>query len=244
MKTLENLRNNQIYFSSPIAFNDPFDCILPSHEFTDEEFELLYKRFSEDTFESKQESDKVYIKDGKVNDDFKDHVRELYYKDTQLNFYKRGIACFSEKSDDILMWSHYADSHKGICLEFDTSFDPFDTIRNVTYSDKLPEFNMAEILVRGNYESYFKVMRTKHIDWKYEKEWRILTQNANSFYKYKTEALTSIFFGSEVNISHLKIVGIIGTDSNAKLNFYKMMKKIDRLAVIPKLIDPITTVLT
>ena len=24
-----------------------------------------------------------------------------------------GISCFSEKEDSILMWSHYADNHKG-----------------------------------------------------------------------------------------------------------------------------------
>jgi hypothetical protein len=30
-----------------------------------------------------------------------------------------GIYCVSTNYDDVLMWSHYADSHKGICLEFD-----------------------------------------------------------------------------------------------------------------------------
>ena len=29
------------------------------------------------------------------------------------------IACFSEKNDDILMWAHYADSNKGICIKFE-----------------------------------------------------------------------------------------------------------------------------
>ena len=26
------------------------------------------------------------------------------------------VSCFSEKADTILMWGHYADKHKGICL--------------------------------------------------------------------------------------------------------------------------------
>lgn len=31
------------------------------------------------------------------------------------------IACFSEKIDSLLMWAHYADSHKGFAVEYDTS---------------------------------------------------------------------------------------------------------------------------
>ncbi|HMO16377.1 MAG TPA: DUF2971 domain-containing protein [Pirellulaceae bacterium] len=30
------------------------------------------------------------------------------------------VACFAEKADNFLMWSHYADRHQGICLEFET----------------------------------------------------------------------------------------------------------------------------
>lgn len=33
----------------------------------------------------------------------------------------RHIACFSEKNDSSLMWGHYADSHRGFCIEYDFS---------------------------------------------------------------------------------------------------------------------------
>lgn len=33
------------------------------------------------------------------------------------------LACFSEKNDNQLMWSHYADSHKGICLVYEFESD-------------------------------------------------------------------------------------------------------------------------
>ena len=50
---------------------------------------------------------------------------EAIYKQTNLSiaqFYQKQmpIACFSEKYDNILMWSHYADYHKGFVLEYDT----------------------------------------------------------------------------------------------------------------------------
>lgn len=37
-----------------------------------------------------------------------------------------GICCFSTSNDNIHMWSHYAESHKGICLEYDsTNFEDY-----------------------------------------------------------------------------------------------------------------------
>jgi len=30
-----------------------------------------------------------------------------------------GVSCFSQEEDNLLMWSHYADKHKGLCLKFD-----------------------------------------------------------------------------------------------------------------------------
>ena len=30
---------------------------------------------------------------------------------------KYGISCFSKNYNEILMWSHYADNHNGICIE-------------------------------------------------------------------------------------------------------------------------------
>ena len=31
---------------------------------------------------------------------------------------RKGIACFLSNCDNLLMWAHYADSHKGVCLKF------------------------------------------------------------------------------------------------------------------------------
>lgn len=33
------------------------------------------------------------------------------------------ISCFSKRYDSILMWSHYASSHEGVCIEFDETRD-------------------------------------------------------------------------------------------------------------------------
>lgn len=45
---------------------------------------------------------------------------EIYFpilSETSKRF--SAIACFSESIESVLMWSHYADSHKGFALEYD-----------------------------------------------------------------------------------------------------------------------------
>ena len=49
------------------------------------------------------------------NQIFEKMIREFAFE--KIEDY--GIACFTTKNDNTLLWSHYADEHQGICLEFD-----------------------------------------------------------------------------------------------------------------------------
>ena len=52
-----------------------------------------------------------------VSKDF-NKIIEKFYIDIQSAEAQRQIACFSEQNDSTLMWGHYADSHRGFCLEY------------------------------------------------------------------------------------------------------------------------------
>jgi hypothetical protein len=83
-----------------------------------------------------------------------------------------GIACFSKVRDDILMWAHYADKHKGLCFEFDGSANCnfFGEAQPVACEDftavSLDEDSMMERLI---------LTKSKH--WSYEREYRIIGPN-------------------------------------------------------------------
>lgn len=51
-----------------------------------------------------------------------------------------GVLCLSERPDDILLWSHYADNHSGLCLEFDVASHPqtFPRLNPVVYQSRYP----------------------------------------------------------------------------------------------------------
>ena len=59
----------------------------------------------------------------------------------QSNVDASGVLCLSECHDDILMWSHYGDSHRGICLEFKaTNTALFGEAQRVKYAETYTDF--------------------------------------------------------------------------------------------------------
>ena len=75
-----------------------------------------------------------------------------------------GILCFSKTWDNPVLWSHYADRHRGIALGFDINSD---MVQAVTYKKKRPPFRSADE------SSIHTLLYTKHRDWRYEKEVRV-----------------------------------------------------------------------
>lgn len=92
-----------------------------------------------------------------------------------------GVLCLSENSNQPLMWAHYADSHKGLMFEFDTTHPTFNRkrsacdelgyLRPVSYSKVRPEMSM-QTLDRDNVFEIFAL--TKADQWSYEEEIRLI----------------------------------------------------------------------
>lgn len=100
-----------------------------------------------------------------------------------------GITCFSETPYNMLMWSHYANKHSGICVEYDFS-KLFSTVPNslllpVEYSGKRPLLPIEKVVVKRNGKieidqskvklllpALLKSLAIKSDIWSYEREWR------------------------------------------------------------------------
>jgi hypothetical protein len=77
-----------------------------------------------------------------------------------------GMVCFSLSWRNPLLWSHYAERHRGIALGFDISKAK---IKRVSYVKERPIFTAIDLsLVR-------QLLFTKYIDWGYEQEVRVFT---------------------------------------------------------------------
>lgn len=98
------------------------------------------------------------------------------------------VCSFTERNDSIVMWSHYAEYHKGFCIEYDVSQLPpshllLRGLFPVVYRAKLFDLTRwsAKLMSAGrkrfNPALVLLAMMHKYKDWKYEREWRfILTE--------------------------------------------------------------------
>lgn len=86
-----------------------------------------------------------------------------------------GIISMCARNSDPVIWSHYADSHKGIALEFEHLRT--DDLHAVTYSHALPTFDVTRLQDNPDREYTGKILREalcrKSLTWGYEHEYRI-----------------------------------------------------------------------
>lgn len=89
-----------------------------------------------------------------------------------------GVLCFSRSWRNPLMWSHYADKHRGFCLGFDI---PDDRTKPIRYDAKrLPSLIPRLLAGTPDSEALMKcLLFTKFQDWKYEAEVRVYTDLKN-----------------------------------------------------------------
>lgn len=233
-QSLSNLKNQKIYFSKPKGFNDPFDCSIRCEfeDITSNDLVLMHKHFLD-----KCPNQAQYIsKYGEFpNEKFSVFIKKIIdtvFEEAQKRLLnQRGISCFSEKNDEILMWSHYADSHKGFCLEFDTKAPLFDKAAKVDYRDEFPIIDQVALLLDEDLDQILKMATTKHTNWRYEEEWRTIYEEPDTLYGYEGNTLTGVYFGAEMDFAHKEIIALILQDQNPNVKFHEG-KKSNRMFLI------------
>lgn len=97
------------------------------------------------------------------------------------------ITCFTRDNDNMLMWSHYANNHKGFCIEYDLSNidcqnDIFHNLFPVIYCRNRLDITNIFLKPRGQWgnnelwELYKNGFLRKDLTWKYEKEYRLIME--------------------------------------------------------------------
>jgi hypothetical protein len=211
LQTLRNLKNQVIYLGAPRNFNDPYDCAIgaPLKDLSDEGLERLLQG---QRVNASNETLKEMFKEGAAKT-----IQEL--ADQFLN--ERGVACFTEAPDNLLMWSHYADGARGMCLGFSSSANLFEKARKVTYSDLIPSLDLEAILCDKHYDPLIELYRTKSSHWSYEQEWRVIHEKAGTCWNYDSSSLESVYFGPNVPDDLLQIALLILMGQNATVQFFR-----------------------
>ena len=228
-RLIENLSNHQIFFNDPRKFNDPFDSqyniylegertqflsFFDSYGYIHIKFRNLCNDEEED--DGLAEPDFVIgpnelltdsFKNGKVQQDG-NLIRSTPLWEEQIDEIKLPTACFSTDCGNILMWSHYANYHKGVCLIYKSEGDDYriklgtryEKFQIVKYNENVPE--SVNFLNADEKKKIIDFVLTKSPCWCYEKEYRIILSDAKDKYKiekYEKKYLAGIIFGLKVN---------------------------------------------
>lgn len=161
---------------------------------------------------------------------------ECFFLDhTQTDVYKNFLAtlcvcCFSKNMNNILMWSHYADSHRGVCLEWRVDDENVKSeLRDVAYKNepivldkvKRTETGYLDINIKTNGKFLFQ----KFNNWEYEEEMRSYILCEDPYLKGNSKKfigeLTSIYFGKNAVQDDIDLIKF-NTSHIPNLKYYKV----------------------
>lgn len=151
------------------------------------------------------------------------------------------ISCFSKNYSSELMWAHYANKNKGVCIEFEN-----EGFMDVQYSTNRKPLTLEKVIGKilwnyhtstQNFDEYkndktflitLAPLLTKSLDWSYEEEVRCIVKSDNSkiikednMFLYCFPYVKSITLGCRINSSIEK--KLLGICNDKGISVYKMI---------------------
>jgi len=195
------LTDNKIYFPTYTEFNDPFDCNLHvSHIVAPEALRRKFRQLNPDKSESDIDAMVAAASSTSELEKRRKDIRSGIH-DAQKNL---GILTMSARRDHIVMWSHYADSHRGICLEFAVSDSMLFgcSLTPIIYQKEYPKLNVCDEMTLPWAKEYLSI---KSYDWSYEEEWRIIYRE-HGFHGFPSNELTGVILGARISQENRQMV--------------------------------------
>jgi len=245
--TILSLLNKGLWIPKPEQLNDPFDAQLKISD-EDVSIELFKSSFSDyqKWFKDKHNKQIKYqdfellFDNGKPNSHLKEKV-SLFRQFWDAQSESMGILSLSEDPESTTMWSHYGDNHTGICVGYNpqklfpkSPNGSLDWLRKVSYKRESEIIRNAYLLYAktgmchshvATMELLFKMLTTKSMDWKYEKEWRFLApEKGNSLFKLEVEAISSITFGLRTPVETKTAISHILRYHEKKTKFFQVVR--------------------
>jgi Protein of unknown function (DUF2971) len=226
------LTNHQIYCSNPANFNDPWDGkpffnpnILerPWHlkKFINWSVEICKKQ----TLMSSSDIELMRKSFQKTPESAKPYIEKISIEIQQEISNKYRVYCLGPDPLNQLMWAHYADSHRGICIEFNLRNNLMCQAVACEYLDSYPSIPIYSINEKDNQ----RMILAKSKVWSYEKEYRIIAEEfdpttthhlpvtKNNFLDIPIGSITSIIVGCQADFNRVSaLVKEINRNINVK----------------------------
>lgn len=221
--SLKMITLGTLKYTCPLEFNDPFDCMPAYDPAGIDNLHLsrpdLIQKVAEHHEISIDEARRVGIQNAHKAVDSGEFSGGLVSG--------LGVVSLSRDPTNILMWSHYAEHHKGFVVELRISMDaPVDLLEGimplpVVYQVERPVVDWA---AEFDVAQYFL---TKSPDWKYEQEERILTTwDGPGIHPYsRKHFLWSVIAGSRMSLENYLVlksaVDQVGREIGREIPLYR-----------------------
>jgi len=232
------LTDNEIYLAPPNKINDPFDCRI------NENFSLL----SEKEFEQYID-DQINLLNLKNLDSVRIKIKNRYTNQDKLkkeyNVHCKNIGVFScchdTKEDkgwqNILLWSHYSNEHKGFCVVFwKEKLFKYLTIHGEVKYGKYPKLKPLAPVEKNKkkiIKNFIALLSTKEKRWKYEHEYRYIKINTKNnsetgfhkeerIIKLSNDCFVGVFLGLNIPKNHEKEILVLCRQKNITVFKTKM----------------------
>ena len=155
------------------------------------------------------------------------------YASKQTDLIKKfRVACFTTNPFSMLMWAHYADSHKGFCVEYavpvpnEHNIGLLQNLLPVIYSDErvsvleecLADLKCSKVTDEIASAIYKYGLLTKSIDWLYQNEWRLISLDDmlsdKGGYNCSFFPISKVFLGAKMSGEKRKDIIKICSDRN------------------------------
>ena len=178
------LRDNVLWFSNPATFNDPWDC-KPyfNSDFVNDRVEIQkhIESYAAMTRRRRPDISEEFI--AQRQQEFRNNPKLLSACVEKISegmgpeiAERYRVYCLGPDCNNLLMWSHYADSHRGICLEFSTQNKVMCCAQQIEYRGDFPVL----ALYSDDQDDNLVPLLTKSNVWTYESEYRLVAQEKSN----------------------------------------------------------------
>ena len=249
---IKELCNGDIYYSSPESFNDPLDCapvITPDVHGND--LKELYHRIISHQFGEEASKQKLQTIYQQLEEHEKPYPHrsylELYMYEDILEAIKKpfsnyGVLSLTITYNSPLMWSHYADQHRGVCIEYKL-VDSVEIRPEIIEYTRPRSISAQDILewIKLDPENFNKKIKpfyffSKAEELKYENEWRCLSEisgvNSCPF------EISSILFGIRCSYAVMRTIAGLLYPKHPDIKYYCMRPVDGGFDLEPEARDP------
>jgi hypothetical protein len=242
------LQKEEMCFSQPLRFNDPFDFrpavepvintrLVKQQLSGFPEIGSLSHLSRSERRQQERKLLKEFIKNRK-------EIAPLSAERLQNGFWQilnknLGILCFSAVKDSLLMWAHYASSHQGFVLEFDTEDEQFMKLGEA----EEVIYGKIRHLLKQDHDPDVSFILRKSEEWRYEKEFRIIRKlnecekrsidgNDLYFVPMPRSCVKAVYLGNRMDMPLMKQISECMAGTTAQI--FQMELHPQEFSLVPK----------